>query len=264
MRIGIVGAGNGGTALLRALHGLAGMTIAVVVDPSSESPGVALAKEWGIPWETSIENMDKHRIEAVLEATGVQSVKEKLDTLYGGSKNIIHSEAARIMMSVVDQHAIIHHQLESQLKTISRATQVFTGEFGSLSETVRTLEGVGDSLTDSVRKSSEYIKKSDELSKSVNQIAAQIKILGINANIEAARAGDAGRGFSVVASEVQKLSDSSTQFATEISEMLKNLSEELEAITIRVKTLNDVSKRQTHTEHALKNELENLCDTVTQ
>ncbi|MCF3642854.1 methyl-accepting chemotaxis protein [Rhizobium sp. TRM95111] len=48
-----------------------------------------------------------------------------------------------------------------------------------------------------------------------SNVARQIKLLAINASIEAARAGDAGKGFAVVANEVQRLSDMSSDIAVE-------------------------------------------------
>ena len=62
---------------------------------------------------------------------------------------------------------------------------------------------------------SEIIEKIEN----INSIAAQTNILSLNAAIEAARAGNAGKGFGVVAGEVGKLAEKSKNFASEISEI---------------------------------------------
>jgi hypothetical protein len=258
MRIAIVGAGKGGSALIQSLHGLPDIELAVVVDRSENSPGVLLAKQLRIPCEPDLECIQKHRVDAIIEATGVPAVQHGLDALYGSSHRVIHADVARIMMQIVDQHASMGEQLNKQISTISETSCVFQGQFQTLAGTVDTLSEIGTTLEEAVQKSTSYIMKSDELSKSVNQIASQIKILGINANIEAARAGEAGRGFAVVASEVQKLSDTSTQFATEISALLKSLSVEIGQIESRVNTLNTVSGEQTATTTIFNQELEKL------
>ena len=57
----------------------------------------------------------------------------------------------------------------------------------------------------------------------IKNIADQTKMLGLNAAIEAARAGDAGRGFGVVATEIRNLSENSRKTADKIAELTKNI-----------------------------------------
>jgi Methyl-accepting chemotaxis protein len=60
----------------------------------------------------------------------------------------------------------------------------------------------------------------------VKQIASQSKLLALNASIEAARAGDTGKGFAIVADEVSKLAVKTTATATEVNNILDNLKKE--------------------------------------
>lgn len=57
----------------------------------------------------------------------------------------------------------------------------------------------------------------------IQEIANETKMLGLNAAIEAARAGDAGRGFGVVAEEIRKLSDQSKQTVVQIKKLLDQI-----------------------------------------
>ena len=63
---------------------------------------------------------------------------------------------------------------------------------------------------------SQSVDKINALTGDILSIAGQTNLLALNASIEAARAGDAGKGFSVVASEISQLSDSSRDTATNI------------------------------------------------
>lgn len=68
----------------------------------------------------------------------------------------------------------------------------------------------------------------NEILDSIKGIADQTKMLGLNAAIEAARAGDAGRGFGVVATEIRKLSENSKETAMQIVKLTANIQESVQ------------------------------------
>lgn len=74
----------------------------------------------------------------------------------------------------------------------------------------------------------EEFNQLNQLVEQIRKIAKQSNLLALNAAIEAARVGEAGKGFSVVASEFRKLADSTNKIAFEIDQAVEKLKEQLE------------------------------------
>lgn len=125
---------------------------------------------------------------------------------------------------------------------------------------INEIDKLSEVTKENVRATNNTIKDMEDLEKEsrvitdivsvINEIAAQTNLLSLNASIEAARAGDAGRGFSVVANEIRNLSNRSVEAAQEIEQIIKNITSKTHSTVATVKQTEATSKS---TEERLSN-----------
>jgi methyl-accepting chemotaxis protein len=105
--------------------------------------------------------------------------------------------------------------------------------------TLAKMRVIAESVGATAKKMEELGKSSDQIGRIISvidDIADQTNLLALNAAIEAARAGEQGRGFAVVADEVRKLAERTTTATKEIAQMIKNIQDETKVAVVAMES----------------------------
>ena len=118
------------------------------------------------------------------------------------------------------------NQIEVESQSIEQINELFRLSSQSLSSIVdgmKDLSGNMGGMTENISGLSKMADSINTFVSTISSISDQTNLLALNAAIEAARAGDAGRGFSVVADEVRALANSTSVSANEVSDLVKEI-----------------------------------------
>jgi methyl-accepting chemotaxis protein len=147
----------------------------------------------------------------------------------GNDLDKLRQDVAGQAAAVTESSASIE-QMMSNIRSVTRSTEQMGDAFQKLLEAAERGRGVLGATTDRIRLVSEQSRNLMEANDLIQQLSGQTNLLAMNAAIEAAHAGDAGRGFSVVADEIRKLAELSAVQSTEIGRNIHTILKEIEAV----------------------------------
>ena len=119
---------------------------------------------------------------------------------------------------------------QDKLKALSLKLGDGIGTLASTTEEIsaqtQEIAAMAEKIVESNQESQARVNETDQVLRLIRAIAGQTNLLGLNASIEAARVGEQGRGFSVVAEEIRKLAATSTDSIKRIEHIIKGVQDD--------------------------------------
>ncbi|CCN86060.1 conserved exported hypothetical protein [Vibrio nigripulchritudo SFn27] len=201
----------------------------------------------------------------------VSSASQQLNVIMNDTKGNAHDELAQ-----VEQIAAAINELSSTSQEVSGKATVAESEAKAARESVSngklTLEkniGLTSKIDHSITESAAIVNELrqfsieiDSVIEVINSISEQTNLLALNAAIEAARAGEHGRGFAVVADEVRSLASKTQESTVSIQEIIEKLQSQSERAQENMAENVKLIEESVHLADAVRNSFEDISKAV--
>ncbi|OUS24784.1 hypothetical protein A9Q99_23610 [Gammaproteobacteria bacterium 45_16_T64] len=181
-------------------------------------------------------------------------------------RNSTHQISEAIKKMSISVGEIEENALKTKVDADNVSKETVTG-VGLVNRSKQATEELADEVNVASMEISKLVESSEEISSvlhSIKGIADQTNLLALNAAIEAARAGEQGRGFAVVADEVRNLAVRTQQSTDEIQVMLTKLTSGTDAVVAVMKSGSEHASKNVHLIGQASDSLSKIADSIHQ
>ncbi|WP_377703908.1 methyl-accepting chemotaxis protein [Pseudoduganella sp. UC29_71] len=186
------------------------------------------------------------------EATGVEQAQTSVEVL--STTKEISSNTSQLLQTMQGATAVADYT--------TSATAEAQDNLKRMDETMQHMVSATDSISAKLAALSEKASNINSVLTTITKVADQTNILSLNAAIEAEKAGEAGRGFSVVATEIRRLADQTSVSTWDIEQMLKEMQSAVSASVMGMDKFSEEVRRSVNEVRQVTDQLSGVMDQV--
>jgi len=186
------------------------------------------------------------------EATGIEQAQTSVEIL--STTKEISANTIELLKTMEDATAVADYT--------TSATAEAQNNLKRMDGTMQHMVSATDSINAKLAALSEKASNINSVLITITKVADQTNILSLNAAIEAEKAGDAGRGFSVVATEIRRLADQTSVSTWDIEQMLKEMQSAVSASVMGMDKFSEEIRRSVGEVRQVTDQLSGVMDQV--
>ena len=167
-----------------------------------------------------------------------------------------------LILSMSIDKTVTRENVSNLATTLSQSLTMMSNSVKEMTNTFQEISQTNAGIEKFIEETKDNSNKTDEVLAFIQNIAKQTNLLGLNAAIESARAGEYGKGFGVVSSEIRNLSNSTKESTEQINEILNNIRSSITKIYDKFQKSNELLSKEANALQEVTATLQELSSTA--